>query len=166
MSDKKQVITCHEKHDTPIWDATTPEAFAASALAILTERWRDGYWYHDPDADGLGTSEWAEARRAEIAAALALTKEEIDKLPASARQSILGLRGQARSESEHERQHRDWYARARTCVEEQDDGLVTVGGGRWEHQIPVAWQLLEERSDHEYERVELVTLEQAEKVTP
>lgn len=159
------IIVCDEKHEPVYWDATTPEAFARSALAILTERWTaDGYWYRDPDSDGLGDSEWAVKRREEQAQALAMSKEEIAKLPLPARQAVFSLRNAARRESAEDVRHREWYARAKACVEAQDLGLITVGRGKWARELPVAWDLLCERSDHEYEHVALVALQQA-KVT-
>jgi hypothetical protein len=153
---------CEEKHSTRYWDATTFERFAEACLAILTERWEEGYWYHDPDDDGLGDSEWAEQRRAEIAKAKALTKEQLEALPEDARKSVLTLRREDRVTAEHDRQHREWYQRAKRVVEDQDMGTVTVGRNRFARDEPEAWLLLQERSDAEYERVTLETLESRE----
>lgn len=164
-----RVIVCHEKHDTPQWDASTDEEWAKSALAILTERWNLGYWYADPDEDGLGTSDWADKRREEYAKALALTPEEIEALPEEAQKSIKYLRTQAKRDSEYDKEHRAWYALAKQVVEDQDLGTYLFGDrttartkagkeGRFERHEPKAWVLLEKRSDGEYERVELVDL--------
>jgi hypothetical protein len=150
------IIICEEKHDTAYWDASTPEQFAESALAILTWRWNDGYWYHDPDSDGLGSSEWAEKEREQRRKALAMTVEEISALPESAQKAINGLRARAKRESAEDRRHREWYTRAKRVVAEQDTSTVTVGRGRFAREVPEAWVLLEERSDHEYEHVELM----------
>lgn len=153
------VLVCYEKHGERYWDATSPEALARSALAILTERWKEGYWYSDPDDDGLGDSEWAEKRRAEIAKARALSREEIEALPTSARQAVISLRRESRQQVERDRRARDWYERAKRVVEEQDLGTVTVGRNRFAREVPEAWVLLEERSDCEYERVAVEVLE-------
>lgn len=153
-----QIIVCDEKHDTVYWDASTPEALAASALAILTWRWKDGYWYLDPEDDGLGSSEWADEQRAQRDKALAMTQEQIALLPDDARQVVLRLRADAKRDSAEDRRHRDWYERAKRVVESQSTGTVVVGRNRFAREVPEAWVLLEERSDHEYERVALEDL--------
>lgn len=165
-----KIIVCDEKHNNSYYDASTPEAWAKSALAILTERWNDGYWYQDPDEDGLGTSEWAEKRRAEYARALSLTDEQIAELPAEAQKAVNKLRSDAKRDSEHDKEHRAWYELAKQVVEDQDLGTFLFGDrktartkagkeGRYERREPKAWVLLYQRSDHEYEGVSLEDLQ-------
>lgn len=164
-----QIIIAHEKHGTFHFDASTPELLAENALKILTERWNQGYWYSDPDDDGLGTSDWADKRREEYAKALALEPEEIEALPEDARKAVLHLRQDAKRDSEYDIKHRKWYERAKAVVEAQDLSCYLYGDrktartkagkeGRYEREVPKAWSLLEERNDHEYERVELEDL--------
>lgn len=164
-----KIITVYEKHGDYHFDASTSEAFAKNALKILTERWEDD-WYDDPNDDGLGYGEWANKRREQYAKACALTEEQIEALPDDARKSVKAMRMNAKKETEYDKKHREWYERAQAVVKEQDLGCYTYGDrrtcrtkagkeGRYERQVPKAWALLEERSDHEYERVELQDLQ-------
>lgn len=162
----KQIIVCDEKHGTFHWDASTPEEWAKSSLAILTERWKAGYWYLNPDSDGLGDSEWATNERAQIAKAKAMSKEAINELPVVARKAVIRILADDRRDSSEDKQHRRWYQQAKQVVENQDLSLITISEGtKWERQEPAAWRLLEERSDYEYERVSIEPLHTGEDFT-
>jgi len=154
-----KIIVCREKHGDYYWDASTPEAFAKSALAILTERFTQGWWYHNPDDDdGLGKSEWANKERKQNEIVLAMSKEQIDVLPDDAKRAVLRRRKETEQQLKENAEARDWYQAAKLVVENQSLATVTVGRGVWERQIPVAWRLLEERTDYEYESVVLESL--------
>lgn len=149
-----QIIIAKEKHGDRFYDASTPEAWAKNALKILTERWNEGYWYEDPDDDGLGNSEWADKRREEYKKACALTEEEIEALPEDARKTVLTMRKNAKRETEEDIMHRKWYEQAKQVVEDQDLGTYLFGDrraartkagkeGRYERKVPKAWALLD-----------------------
>ncbi len=152
------IIVCSEKYGEICWDATTPEKFAKSSLAILTERFLSGDWYMDPEDDGLGDSEWADNERRQNEAALALTAEQLELLPEDARKAVLKRISKAKKDSAEDRAHRAWYEAAQRVVEEQS--LEVVAKGRSE--IPLAYQLLLQRAGYEYEGIDLVYLNGSE----
>lgn len=128
---QKQILIAKEKHGTRYFDASTPELLAKSAFKLLKERWNDGYWYYldDPPEDKD-----------------VLSEEQIAALPTA---SLKNSESQKRKQ--YLRQFYDWqrdqkeYLAIKDCVE-----------NNLKNQ---AWKLLQNRSDYEYENVELETLE-------
>ncbi len=127
----KQILIAKEKHGTRYFDASTPELLAESAFKLLKERWDDGYWYclDDPPEDK------------EV-----LSEEQIAALPT---ESLRNQESQKRKD--YLRKLYNWqsdekqYLFIKDCVE---NGLKNR-----------AWKLLQNRSDYEYENVELEELE-------
>lgn len=154
MSDK--IIVCDEKHGDVYWRADTPEQWAASSLAILTERWNQGWWYHRPKEPAQRDTDEQNASN--------MTKEQIAALPRDAQLVIRRLRKRMQIQQAAYQMESEWYDRAEKCVADQDRSMVTIGRGKYAHDEPVAWQLLQDRSDYEYERVTLETLHVAEPV--
>lgn len=152
-----KVLVCHEKHGEWYWDATTPTQFRRSALAILRARWSDGYWYPDPTDDGLGKGEWADKRREEIRKANAMTKEQIEALPSDAAKAIIRLRREDKQSRDWDARYSAWYERAKAVLKDGAPDLVQVGT-KTPRMVSVAWGLLDERSDAEYEHVSLETM--------
>jgi hypothetical protein len=155
-----RIIVCEEKHSTRHWDASTDEAWAKSSLAILTERFNEGYWYYNPEDE---QHEFSLNRRKERDELLAMTDEQIDAIPSD--EVRVGIRRKikaAKADRREDEQMAAEYEEIRQVVESQDLSMVTVGGGKWAHQEPKAWTLLDARSDHEYEGVSLETLEGVE----
>lgn len=152
----KQIIVADEKHGTYYYDADTPEAWAKSALKILTERFNQGYWYHDPigKPDKHPFSVEERTKREEL---LAMTDEQIDAIPSDeARVVLRKKRQQAQKRHREDERQSEEYQRIREVVEAQDDGMIVIGKGkRYEREEPKAWRLLDDRNDHEYERVSL-----------
>lgn len=148
-----QLIVCEEKHGTFYWPASTPEEWAESSLAILTERFNEGYWYYDPTTEE--PSEWSSKFMAAYERALALTIEEIAALPEDAQKSIALTIKNGRRQADEDAEAHQFYEKAKAIVEAQDAGFTTIGKGRYERQVPKAWLLLEAHSDHEYEQVTL-----------
>lgn len=143
-----RVIVCHEKHGERYYDASTTETLAASALQILTDRWEEGYWYNDP------REYYTEEKMRTY------TPEEIEALPSN--ELKVRAEQQNRRAKDNQRQFdRDlaFYEQVQRVVEQQDLSTRTVGRGRYEREVPIAWDLLQERSDYEYERVELVDVQ-------
>lgn len=157
MSDR-QVIVAREKHGDFYYDATTPEAWARSALEILTERFDSGYHYFDGDPDA--NHHFVQEQRAKELEASApdLSDEDLRKLPVEARKPIIRARQRIRDREMEFESDRIFYAAVKEIVEDQDAGMITVGHGRWEREVPKAWKLLQERSDYEYEDVSLEPL--------
>lgn len=145
-----RIIVCHEKHGTFYHDASTPEAWAQSALKILTERFNDGYWYYDPRAEKHPFSLDLRRKRDEL---LAMTDDQISAIPSEDAQRLLReKRALAQAEKREEDEMVEQYERIRAVVVAQDGSE--------------AWALLEERSDAEYERVELEDLKPSDTWRP
>lgn len=135
------IIVCREKHVTDYWDASTPEAFAASALAILTSRWNQGYWYAHPDE--VFTPKYYPR---EII-------EDVESLPESLQAEAIRQNSRAKA---NQREYEDallWYIRAETLVQTQNNPPEKTRNGKYDTNE--AWQLLNERSGYEYEGVDL-----------
>jgi hypothetical protein len=145
-----RVIVAKEKDDTHYLDASTDEAWAKSSLALLTERFNDGYWYDDPVES---QSEYYIKERTAREELLALTPEELERVPEVVRENLKRRIQEARASQRYEEEMTKEYAEIKRVVETQD--LSWVGTGNYRR--PLAWHLLDNRSNHEYEHVELVT---------
>lgn len=151
-STSKRMIVAYEKHERRYLDASTDEAWAASSLKLLSERFNDGYCYHSPDELYDAEGEYSDLAAAE------LTDEQIAELPGhSVRRAAELARKQAQAEFAEKQKYERWYRAMQEVVENAD--LSFVGKGR--QQRPRAWGLLQMRSDAEYESVSLETLETA-----
>jgi hypothetical protein len=133
-----QIIIAREKHGDYYLDASTPEQWARSALKLLTDRWKEGYYYHEPkepkEPEGL------------------LPREEIEALPEPyKREAGLLFNRHIRNRRSYKEEKR-LYDEIKYIVETQDTGMITYRNGRVE---PRAWRILDDRGDHEYEGVEL-----------
>ncbi len=130
------VLEVREKHGAVLLAAATPEQFYASALWLLKERYaEEGYWYLEPGNPPEAPS-----------------FERPEDAPEEFRARAVGiLKSYERACREHE-QDLDWKRRLEKCLKmaEEADG---VWGPRLYQAGRLAWQLLEERSDYEYEGV-------------
>lgn len=131
MKNKKQILIAKEKHGTRYFDASTPELLAESAFKLLKERWDDGYWYclDDPPEDKD-----------------VLSEEQIAALPTES------LRNQ-------ESQKRKNYLRELYNWQDDEEEFLAIKDCIENELKDKAWKLLRNRSDYEYENVELETLE-------
>lgn len=171
------VLVTREKHGDYYYPASTDEELAASALQILTERDKEGYWYHDPDkmdeeseryrADELiwnvlPSGHWPgwdadeELRVEVIKNAYRVMREKY-----SDDEEVLAMKkkklDRAAQDYKLRREYRKWYAEMRDVVDNKDLSMVTFKSGR---TSPRAWEVLSERGDHEYEGVELEPLQE------
>src|ERR1035437_5412605 len=120
-----KIIAAKEKHADVYWDASTPELWAASSLAILSERFRSGEYYLTTE-ETFGPEEPV------------LTKEEIAQLPTeSLRRRAMQDFEQVRREVRERKEHELWYAAMKEVVEGQDLSMV----GPEKRQQPRAWRL-------------------------
>ena len=153
------VLVVEEKHGTYYYDATTREAFHEAALALLVERFNQGYWYNTPEQMYDDESKWekniltkivpgydpdadAETRKAVISTYRAENIESIKD--EEARALVAGRLNQAIKRQKDKRKYAEWYKELERVIEEKDAAS--------------AWGILDDRSDHEYEGVELETL--------
>jgi hypothetical protein len=151
-----RLIYTNEKHGRFLYEADTDEQWSAQALQILSKRFSE-CWYYDPLApiDPCTVEGYPEREKL-----LALTKEEFDKIPTEALKSQVSSQiAAAKAEIKFDKQLSEWYQKAKKVVDEQDLSMITVGKGKWERQVPIAWYLLDQRTDGEYEQVTLVTFD-------
>jgi hypothetical protein len=145
---RQRIIVAKEKDDTRYLDASTDEAWAKSALALLSERFRDGYWYSDPTAD---KHEFVVGRRKARDELIAMSEEALSSLPETAREEMRRHILIAKRDAEEDQKQLKEYLEIKRVVEEGDLGWT--GKGRF--LKPKAWALLEARAEYEYERVGL-----------
>ena len=121
------VIVALEKHGTSYYWALTAEQKHAQALAILIERFEDG-WYYCPEPAPTEPE---------------LTCAQIEKLPVGeTQQAAKKVYHKWKRNWEQTEMARDQYKLMQEAIEKKDGYL--------------AWVLLEERYDHEYEKIRFV----------
>jgi hypothetical protein len=135
-----QVVVWHNKHGDVYYDASTPEMWAKSCLAILRDMNEFGH---------LVAWEIPEKFR------------EVDPMSVPEghyRDLVESDNKRHRSQAAEYTKNNDNVAHALDAIKNNDVALVTRGRGRFEHQEPRIWELLTRRRDYEYERVELVAV--------
>jgi len=154
----RYVLVAYEKHGDYFYDASDNEALGRSALEILTDRWNSGYFYYDPDELYPDDSKWSTSMKQLIPDwdEEASTEEKQEKIK-DFRENVIGAvpdkdaqavmmkkLKSAISRYKEKREYTKWYNDTKKIVETQD--------------ATRAWGVLNDRSDHEYERVELELL--------
>ncbi len=136
-----RIVVEHGKHGTSYWDGSDGVALSKTALAILKDRY-EANWYHRPEPELMTfdscPKQWGES------------EEEIQ---AKVDRHNAGVLKRVSAEQQ-------WYDDMEAIVTGKvDDYPVAVGRrGRVE---PKSWWLLMERSDYEYEEVELIVIKEA-----
>jgi hypothetical protein len=148
---KQQIIVAEEKHQTRYLDASTPEAWAKSSLALLTQRFQEGYWYDNPTE---AQDEFTLKARHEREGLLAVSEATMSGLPSGEQEEMRKKIESAKREILDEAEDARQYMVIKAVVEGQD---LTWVGKRYPR--PRAWNLLEARSHHQYEHVELEYVE-------
>jgi hypothetical protein len=164
-----QILVAHEKHGEFYFPASTDEELAKSALYLLTERWNQGYWYPTPDEmfdskysqtlDDLIPGYKFDAPVEERNEVILAYKDVIDAVPdEDARKVMLQKYSRAKQNTRQKQEYAKWYNQVKELVESQDHtAVLTFRNGR---TTPLAWSLLSDRGDAEYERVELERLQE------
>ncbi len=126
------VIVAKEKHTTRYMLALTEAQRDAAALALLSERSKQGYWYPDPSELTNDPPEFS--------------KEEINsfKSPSLKRQALRLWKDYERDEA-WLKTYRKVYASIQKAIENEDGSL--------------AWRCLRARADAEYEEISIEPLE-------
>lgn len=127
---RPSVLLLHEKHGVGVFPANNDEDLFASALLVLTGRFRQGHWYHEPDKPRD----------------LGYTREDLVKFPPGIQfDAANNLKNYAEEMEAYQREIED-YETIKQAVEKQDGRL--------------AWAALKRRSDqrYEYERVSIQPL--------
>lgn len=133
MRESPMLLILHEKHDTSYYHIPDELSLFVVALKVLTDRFNSGYWYYKPDLSKCyydkGVHTQADVDKIENAA----VKEEASKF----------LKAYLRERRDKE-EDLDQYERMEKAIQDKN--------GR------AAWEILyDERSDGEYERVELAS---------
>jgi len=128
-----KILIVTEKQGTRYFDASTTELLHAAAFKILKERWDEEYWY---TLDEQPSSEGI------------LTKEQIESIPIESIrvQEYIKLKDYTQ-QVKHWKRGADEYYNIKKAISDVD------------HKS--AWRLLLNRSDGEYEEVDVVDLEEA-----
>lgn len=150
----QRMIVVKGKDDTSYLDASDPLTWAASSLKLLTERYEQR-WFATP-TEIFGDSEPP------------YTPEQIEALKSlpegdPARKAAVQRMHSYKQENKHRIEYAKWYEQMIRVVTEQDLSFVRLRDDLPEERAvraarPIAWQLLDERSDYEYEYVSLETL--------
>ena len=142
-----KVLVWKDKHGTSYYDASTPEALAESALNVLGTMMDIGYYYR-------------EEKEFEVP----ITDEEIEAMPLKYRDHARKDQSYAKRSILDAKENNDFYDEVKRVLAEHDMSTVTIGRGKHERQVPIAWNLLDSRSDYEYEYVSLEDVWQPESV--
>lgn len=127
------VLVEHGKHGEYYWDATTKEKFRANCLAILKDRLDQGWYYYEPEEPTEPTG--------------LLTKEEIKELQQPYKGQAIQIYNNYQSRLRDYKLEKETWDELKEAIEKEDGGL--------------AWGVLYDRSDYEYERVSLEDLNNA-----
>lgn len=119
------LLVLHEKHGTIYFHVPDVETLKSVALKIVTERHKSGHWYPCPGGK--------EPIKPDVGDLASLPKDLVE--PAKKKLAVW------------KSQHRAWREVQDTW--EQIEGAVKSGNGA------IAWAVLTDRSDGEYERVTL-----------
>lgn len=136
MRETPQLLILHEKHGEYYYHIADEAALFQVALMVLTGRHKSGYWYCNPTGHKLYHDKGVH------------TQADVDKIenPALKSEAASLLKAYLREQRDR-REELDQYERIEKAIQEND--------GR------AAWEILyDERSDGEYERVELTTYNQ------
>lgn len=160
-----RIIMFEEKHQTRYFDASTDEVLSRACVKVLRERVDEGYWYH------RNFDKPERVRSADEIALMAMTDEQIAVLPENMAQDIKNKRVRIISKDlayERNRALEDsWFAALEKVLSLPVDEAVKLstsgqeGAGWPRREMNLAFYLLDSRSDYEYERLELLTLEKA-----
>lgn len=156
-----QILVSKEKHGTYYYPASTTEELGKSALALLTERFNQGYWYLTPDEMYNDDSQWEKNALTKLVPEynpeddLETRQAALDKWHAEnvapikdedARKLVAEKLSKAIKRQKQKRAYQEWYTELERVVKEKD--------------APKAWGILRDRSDHEYEYVTLEDLQE------
>lgn len=160
------ILIAHEKHGDYLYDATTPSALDESAFAILKHRFEEGYWYLTPDevyndeyqyeknilskiVPGWAEAYYVEGDKEKATQLIADYKEQnISVIPDAEAQNLVQTKlSKAIARERKKIAYAKWYSELERVIREEDK--------------EAAWGILRDRSDYEYEHVELERLRKA-----
>lgn len=122
------------KHGDFYYDATTLEAFQANAWAILKERWDAGYYYYKPEKP--------EYTGLPVEDIKALKDKDTELYKAAVTKW-----NRFKNENTYYLQDKAFWDKLERVIKNEEKAA--------------AWVILDERGDHEYERIDLESLRMA-----
>lgn len=126
---KTGILLLREKHGERAFDARTPEALHASALAIVKER-NNERWYYPPTPPKLCEE---------------VPDDVLERLPEAMRKKAKDDKhSNKRNQKRYERDLEKWNLLQKAIAEDNGEA---------------AWKFLQDRRDHEYEGYTLLPLE-------
>jgi hypothetical protein len=138
-----RIIVHNGKHATDCYDASTPEAWAASCVELLRRMDYDGRGAYQIWPEGLAEPEYVEA----------------ELLPEPYRTQALKDNDYKKLRYEEARDNNERVTEIHRIITENDRSLFVYGAGtKRERSVPIAWEILDQRSDYEYEGVRLETV--------
>lgn len=155
-----KILIFKEKHCDRYFNASTPEEKARAFYRVLKERYTDGYWYYrNYEADF--------ALSVEDTAILSFTDEQIKALPetiaAEWKTKQARLLKRMKTYRKEKQEEDEWFNALTFLLEHSEDDAVSLtvkdAPGEWGGKGNLAETLMFIRSDYEYERYEIATVE-------
>ncbi|WP_217924852.1 hypothetical protein [Miltoncostaea oceani] len=137
-----QILIAREKHGDAIYDVSTPDDLSRVSVHLLRER---SEWFCTPDEMYPAS-----------AAPAPLSEEELAKLPPDMQRELKRRLANHTREASAREGYQRWWDEVQQVLS-AGDRTITVGRGRWERTTSLAFTLLEQRADHEYEGFEVVS---------
>ena len=131
---RPSVLVCDEKHGNRYLPAKDDAEMFRSALKVLGERLKDGYWYTKPDGKAPEKPD--------------VDESEIGNLPVSLQATDRQLWKRYEAAIDARKEELAEYAAIERAVSERDGEL--------------AWRILRSRRDYQYEGVMIVELEEVD----
>jgi hypothetical protein len=120
------------------------ESWAESSVEILTQMDQEWGFYQHSDLKRFASEELAE--------------EEIETLPEPYRSDARAKRTRRIREEKAARENNEFVDTVHRVIQEHNTSIITIGRGHYAREVPLAWELLCERRDYEYEKVDLETI--------
>lgn len=162
-----RIITFHGKHSDEVYDASTDEALSRACASVLKERYETG-WFYEPDKEDYFRSRPGDGD------ILKLTDEALAVLPEAIRAEFAEKKARLeRREKDQQARYdadlRDWQKIVKLMSAETLDEAAdmkwtrryTLSSGEKKVQVlGLAWAIVRERADYEYEGYDLTEVEE------
>lgn len=153
-----QILKFAEKHSERFFDASTLELEAKAYLLIL--RSRDGYYYQKPSDEPYIPKD--------IASLASVEDKVAEILPEQLRVKIAEAKEYVEKAVLQHQEYVEWWTLLRETLDSGTDEEIIAKQYSWTeersdgtkvaHSIPAVEYLIAQRSDHQYEGYEIITL--------
>lgn len=156
------IVIFKEKYGKRYFDASTPEALGLACVKVLKERAEAGYFYYrEYEADGPKFDK-------ETQEALALNDEQLAVIPETLRAELQRKRDRAKRSvtiyEQRKQQENEWFDNLQKIIDlpAKEAAALTYVNQRNGRTYNLAYDLLNVRSDYQYEEFEVLDLESTE----